>query len=85
MKKTLYNTRQCVITKEKHFKSELVKISKVDGVWKMTDELYVGRSIYILSKKDIIQKFLEQKKKIRYFEMNDKLKEDLIKHAKVIQ
>lgn len=82
MKKTLFNRRLCVVTKKKYYKDELLKITREEDEWVISDKSYSGRSIYLLNNKETIEKFLSFKSyKIRYFTMNEKLREGLLKHA----
>ncbi len=75
------SSRMCVVSRDKQDKKDLIKITNDNGTWKLTNEDYIGRSIYLKKDKEIINKFLTKKIKCKNFVMNDKLKEELFKYA----
>ncbi len=83
MKMTSSNTRMCVVTRKRKNKDEMLKISNKNYKWIITDEVYVGRSIYITKDKEIINKFLKKtSKKLKNFNLEQTLREELIDYAK---
>ncbi len=80
----MISSRMCVVTRQRQNKNDLIKITNDNGTWKLTNEDYLGRSIYLKKDKEIINKFLTKKIKCKNFVMNDKLKEELFEYAQYL-
>ncbi len=82
MKVTLSKKRMCVISRQKLEVDELIRVTNINGIWKLNDLPYQGRSFYLKKEKDIIEKFLKRKKiNIKNFSIDNSLKEELLKYA----
>ncbi len=82
MKVTLSNKRMCVVSRQKIETKNLLRITNINGEWKINDVPYKGRSFYLQKDKEVIKKFLNKKKtNIRNFNLNDSLKEELLEYA----
>lgn len=74
--------RTCVITKKKEQQNQLIRITKIENSWQLNVEnKYQGRSIYLIKDKQVIEQLLTNKRKIRYFELNEKLIQELENYA----
>ncbi len=73
--------RMCVITRTRKNRDELVRMTKIDGVWQFNNDNKIeGRSIYLdLSQNKVIQKFEKQQ---RRFKINDENMQEIVRELK---
>ncbi len=82
MKVTLSKKRMCIISRQKIEVDKLIRITKINGTWKINNLPYKGRSFYLKKEKSTIEKFLKRKKiNIKNFNIDNSLKEELLKYA----
>lgn len=83
MKEILSNKRMCVVTKKRCNAEELIRITNIKDKWVINDNKKIqGRSFYIQKDKNLIDKFLNAKKRnVRKFVLDDNLKKELLNYA----